>query len=137
MQEVILSDASCLILLEKIDQFDLLEKVFGEITITPEVEQEYGRTLPEWIKVSAVQNKMYQELLTVNVDAGAASVIALAVELENCLLIMDDWKGGEAARKLEIKFTGTLGVMLVAKEAGIISSLKKSNKQISAIQIIS
>lgn len=137
MQEVILSDASCLILLEKIDQFDLLEKVFGEITITPEVEQEYGRTLPEWIKVSAVQNKMYQQLLTVNVDAGEASVIALAVELENCLLIMDDWKGGEAARKLEIKFTGTLGVMLVAKEAGIISSLKKSNKQISAIQIIS
>jgi len=137
MQEVILSDASCLILLEKIDQFDLLEKVFGEITITPEVEQEYGRTLPEWIKESAVQNKMYQELLTVNVDADEASVIALAVELENCLLIMNDWKRRKAARKLGIKFAGTLGVMLVAKEAGIISSLKKSNKQISAFQIIS
>jgi len=51
-----------------------LKKYLGEITITPEVEQEYGRTLPEWIKVSAIQNKMYQEPLTVNLDAGEASV---------------------------------------------------------------
>jgi len=43
---------------------------------------------------------------------------------------MDDWKGRKAARKLVIKFTGTLGVMLVAKEAGIISSLKSMIEKI-------
>lgn len=34
MPNVIVSDTSCLILLSKIGELELLEKVFGEITIT-------------------------------------------------------------------------------------------------------
>lgn len=124
MQKVILSDASCLILLDKIGELDLLQVAFGEIIITPEVEREYGRPLPEWMKVLEVKNKTYQDLLGINIDIGEASIIALAVELEDCLLIIDDLKGRRFAKKLAINYTGTLGVLLAAKENEIISSIK-------------
>ncbi len=46
MQKIILSDTSCLIILEKIGELELLHTVFGEIVITGEVANEYGLPLP-------------------------------------------------------------------------------------------
>lgn len=81
MRKAIVSDTSCLILLEKIGELDLLHQVFGEILITQEVADEYGLSLPEWISVQNPNNKNYQKILEASVDKGEASVIALAVEL--------------------------------------------------------
>jgi predicted nucleic acid-binding protein len=87
MHNVIISDTSCLILLSKIGELDLLYKTYGEITITPEISQEYGRELPIWIKVISVKNKNKQLEFEKIVDLGEASAIALALELKllgNC-----------------------------------------------------
>ena len=58
---VIISDNSCLSALIKIDQFDLLKKLYGEITITPEVKDEFlkkkERILPEWIIIREAKDK--------------------------------------------------------------------------------
>lgn len=124
MQKVIVSDTSCLILLEKIGELDLLHKVFGEILITQEVADEYGLNLPDWIFVQNPADKNYQKILETSVDKGEASAIALAVELVDCLLIIDDLKGRNLADALGIKITGTLGVILEAKISGKISSVK-------------
>lgn len=124
MQKTILSDTSCLILLEKIGELNLLYEVFGEIIITQEVANEYGLNLPEWISVQNPINKNYQKILETSVDKGEASAIALAVELVDCLLIIDDLKGRNLADALGIKITGTLGVILEAKLSGKILSVK-------------
>lgn len=124
MQKTILSDTSCLILLEKIDELELLHNFFGEITVTQDVADEYGSSLPEWIFVQNPINQNYQKILEASVDKGEASAIALAVELNDCLLIIDDLKGRNLADALGIKVTGTLGVILEAKLSGIIASVK-------------
>jgi len=42
----VISNTSCLIALSNIQELNLLEKVYGEIYITPEVATEFGETLP-------------------------------------------------------------------------------------------
>lgn len=124
MQKTIVSDTSCLILLEKIGELELLHKVFGEIIVTQDVADEYGNSLPQWIYVQNPTDQKYQKLLETSVDKGEASAIALAVELIDCLLIIDDLKGRNLADALGIKITGTLGVILEAKLSGKIPYVK-------------
>ena len=124
MQKVIISDTSCLILLEKIGELNLLHEIFGEILITQEVADEYGLTPPKWISIQNPINQNYQKILETNVDKGEASAIALAVELDDCLLIIDDLKGRNLAQALSIKITGTFGIIVEAKLSGQIASVK-------------
>lgn len=42
MQAVIISDTSCLILLDKIQELDLLKKLYGQIITTQTVAEEFG-----------------------------------------------------------------------------------------------
>lgn len=55
-------------------------------------------------------------------DKGEASVIALALENTNSLLIIDEQKGRKAAKDLGIKLTGTLGVVAQAKLQGHVAA---------------
>ncbi|MDF1550478.1 MAG: DUF3368 domain-containing protein, partial [Bacteroidales bacterium] len=57
-------------------------------------------------------------------DWGEASAIALAKEIENPLLLLDDLKARKLAGKLNLKFTGTLGVINKARQVGIIHKIK-------------
>src|SRR5215210_1812287 len=120
----IIADTSCFILLYKLNYLDILYKLFGKVTTTPEVFLELNKTLPEWIITERVKNIHQQQLLEKEVDKGEASVISLAIEKENSLLILDDLKARKLAAKLSIQYTGTLGVFLKAKERGIILALK-------------
>lgn len=124
MQKIIVSDTSCLILLEKIGELDLLHQVFGEILTTQDVADEYRLSLPDWISIQNPINKNYQKILEASVDKGEASAIALAVELVDCLLIIDDLKGRNLANAIGIKITGTFGLILEAKLSGKIDSVK-------------
>ena len=132
MSRIIVSDTSCLVLLDKLNSLYILEKLFSEITITPEIEKEIGQSLPAWITVVEVQNKEYQTVLQTNIDAGEASAIALALEQKNCLLILDDNKARKTATRLGIDYVGTLGLLVEAKEAGLIQLVKPVLEQIKA-----
>ena len=83
MDKCIISDTSCLILFDKIGALDILHKTYGEITLTPEVSKEYGKSLPHWVKIVSVKNKSKQKEFEKLVDLGEASAIALALELPN------------------------------------------------------
>ena len=92
MHKTIISDTSCLILLDKIGELDILNKLFGTIITTSEVAEEFGQTLPAWIELRQPTDKNYQSIIEATVDKGEASAIALAIELDDCLLIIDDLK---------------------------------------------
>jgi predicted nucleic acid-binding protein len=124
MQKVIISDTSCLILLDKIGELELLQTLFGRITITHEIADEFNKELPNWFSIQAPKNRMYQVILEASLDKGEASAIALAVEEKDCLLIIDDSKGRKYAEKLRINITGTLGILINAKLSGHIASVK-------------
>jgi predicted nucleic acid-binding protein len=124
MRKIIISDTSCLILLFNINELELLNKLYGTIITTNEVANEFGLPLPPWFFIIDPTDKKYQILLEASIDKGEASAIALASEMDDCLLIIDDLKGRKVAEQIGLKITGTIGVIVDAKLAGIIPSVK-------------
>ena len=70
MPNVVIADASCLIVLSKIGELELLYLLYGQVYITPEIEREFGENLPSWISVETVQNKAYQKSIETVLDVG-------------------------------------------------------------------
>jgi len=129
---VVIADASCFILLDKIDSLFLLQKLFKTITTSTEIANEFGKPLPEWVQIKAVQDKNFQSALFLHVDLGEASAIALAAESQSSLLIIDDLKGRKLAKKFNLNITGTLGLILIAKREGILPQIKPLFDKIQA-----
>ncbi|MCD4790851.1 MAG: DUF3368 domain-containing protein [Bacteroidales bacterium] len=125
MPKIIVSDTSCLILLHKLGRIEILKSLFGTITITQMIVEEFGNPLPEFIKVENPKDENYQRILETFVDVGEASAIALALEKSDCLLILDDLKGRKEAKQLKLNYTGTVGILIAAKEKGILNSITK------------
>jgi len=65
-----------------------------------------------------------QKLFEPSVDKGEATSIALALETPNSILIIDEKKGRGLAQSLQLEIIGTLKVLLLAKQKGIITSVK-------------
>lgn len=124
MPSVIVSDTSCFIVLSNIHQLDLLQNLYGEVITTPEVYKEFGETLPDWVRIIPAENLSEQKTLSHILDLGEASAISLALEIPGCTIILDDIKARTYAAKIGLKVTGTLGVLIKAKHAGIIKSIK-------------
>ena len=124
MRDTIISDTSCLIILNNIGELDLLHKLYSGIITTAVIAEEFGQPLPDWITVKDAVNLHYQEILELQVDKGEASAIALAIEITPCILIVDDYKARKVATKLGIKITGTIGIIVKAKLNGIFPSIK-------------
>jgi predicted nucleic acid-binding protein len=120
----IITDTSCFILLDKINAFEALNALYTNILTTPEIAAEFGKPLPDWIQIKAVENKTRLYNYAQKVDIGEASAIALAMELPSPLLILDDLKGRNLALQLNLKHTGTLGVLILAKQKGVIPLLR-------------
>ncbi len=118
MHKAIISDTSCLILLDKIGELEILNKLFGIIFTTPEVANEFGLPLPSWIELKQPLENTYQSIIEASIDKGEASAIALALELDDCLLIIDDLKGRKYASQIGIPIIGTIGIIVDAKLAG-------------------
>src|ERR1700743_2461463 len=108
--EIVIADTSCFILLDNIGELELLKSLFGHVITTTVIAEEFGAPLPEWVRIRAVKNTNLQS--TLELDAGEASAIALALESEPSLLIIDDNKGRKAAQRLNLNITGSLGVFL-------------------------
>ena len=68
MHKIVISDSSCLIILHKIGELDLLHKVYDSVSTTPEVAQEFHEELPDWINIESVKDKKYQEFLATQID---------------------------------------------------------------------
>ncbi len=120
--EIVIADTTCFILLENIGEFNLLRLLFSKIVTTNTIAAEFGSHLPEWIEIRNPKDISFQNSL--DIDAGEASAIALAMESENSLLILDDSKGRKTAERLNLLYTGTLGIILKAKKVGVITSVK-------------
>jgi predicted nucleic acid-binding protein len=124
MHNIVISDTSCLIIFNKIGQLEILQKVYDNVITTPEVAEEFLEILPDWIIIKEVKDKKYQEFLETQIDYGEASAIALAKEIDNPLLLLDDLKARKLAGKLNLRFTGTLGVITKAKQIGVIGTVR-------------
>ncbi len=124
MPKTIISDTSCLIVLTNIGELELLHKIYGQITTTSEVAKEFDEPLPDWVEIIDPTDKSRQQILGLQLDKGEASAIALALEYSNSTIVLDDYKARRIAEKLGLEITGTLGIIIKAKNRKIIQSIK-------------
>ena len=122
MKEPTVTDTTCLIGLERINQLDILPALFEPILIPPEVDREFGIALP-WLTVQPPTNVSLISALTMLVDQGEAEAIALAVETD-LRIILDDAKARSVARTLGVAVVGTIGVLVKAKNLGIVQLVR-------------
>lgn len=126
MAQIIIADTSCLISLYNAGILQILQKLFIEVYITEDIQREFGQPLPNWIKLKNPEYTPQLKSLYSQLDKGEASAIALAVQEENATIIIDELKGRNIAIKLGIKTTGTIGILILAKEKGIVTELMKT-----------
>jgi predicted nucleic acid-binding protein len=124
MPRTIIADTSCLIVLTKISELDLLKRIYGEVVVTTAISSEYGQQLPEWVEIADPQDHYRQQILELQLDSGEASAIALAMETSDSTIILDDYKARRVAQQLGLRITGTIGVIVRAKLQGLIPSIK-------------
>lgn len=134
----VVSDASVLICLGAVRQFQLLRDFYQEIVIPNAVWQEVAivagtrkgaeETLRAnregWLKVQTPGNRALVATLQTTLHTGEAEAIALASELGAALLLMDESDGRREAKALGLNVTGTLGVLMRAKRVGAVAVLK-------------
>ncbi len=123
----VISNTGPLIALTSIDQFELLHQLFEIVYIPPAVRAEildqhtlHAITTADWILVRAIQDKIAVQLLKENLDAGESEAIILARERNADLLLIDERAARRKAATLELTTMGTLGVLLMAKNRGLI-----------------
>jgi predicted nucleic acid-binding protein len=121
----VISNTSCLIVLSNVGALDILPGLYETLVITPEVAQEFGMPLPEWVHMVPVSDSYKIQMLQSTLDLGEASTIALAMETQNSLMILDDKKARRVAQDLSLQLTGTLGVIAKAYKGGLISNITR------------
>lgn len=127
-------DSSPLIVLGKVRRLDLLSALYEEIVIPPAVVDEVLakiehvtpdlRQFVERSRVQAVQNMTLVQTLSVDLGRGEAEAIALAAEIGDALLLMDDADGRRVARAIGLRVAGVLGVLVEAKYRGVVPAVR-------------
>lgn len=130
-----------LISLARIGQLDLLPKLFGEILVPSAVYSELTQDLSlpgardiqdaGWLTVREVSDRSAVERLSFWLDAGESEVLALTQEL-GLTTAIDERRARNLAAALGVAQTGTVGILLTAKRAGLISALTPLLDQLSA-----
>jgi predicted nucleic acid-binding protein len=118
------SNSSCLIALDAVGSLDILERLYGTIAVPNAVAQECGGGLPSWVQVHAIRNQPLARSLGLDLGAGEAEAIALSFECSAARIILDDKKARRIATGLGLPVTGTLAVLLKARERGILSHVR-------------
>lgn len=77
----------------------------------------------EWLKVKSVNNKPLIQLLRRELDQGESEAIALAIELEADLILLDEKEGRRIARSMDLTVTGILGIVLKSWHNGMVESI--------------
>lgn len=115
-------DSACLIGFERIGRLDLLPALLDPVMAPPAVIKEFGAH-PAWLLEVSVKDQGMVAALGLVVDPGESEAIVLAFE-KGTRIILDDRKAREAAQRLNIAVTGTVGILLKAKEAGLVEAIR-------------
>ncbi len=117
-------DSSCLIGLEAVGCLTVLESLYGTVLVPAAVAAEWRSPVLPWMVVQAAQNQALVQSLRMDIGPGEAEAIALAIEARAARTVLDDKKARRIARGLGVTVTGTLGVLLRAKQRRIIPALR-------------
>jgi predicted nucleic acid-binding protein len=142
--KLVVADSTPLINLAKIDRFELLKVLFDTLIIPDAVFEEVvvrGRNRPgqkelaraKWISIQKVSTTPLLTLLKGSLDKGEAEAIALAVERNADMILLDEAIGRQFAQQLGLRMRGTLGLLAEGYRRGLIDDLEAElNRLVSA-----
>jgi hypothetical protein len=133
LSQRVVSNTTPIIALSVIGRLTLLRELYTEVLIPPAVNSEImaggARRAgaaelrhASWIRTVPLQDPRRADLL-VDLDRGEAEAIALAMELDADLLLIDERLARRYAVRAGLTITGSLGVLLKAKERGLVSEI--------------
>lgn len=124
--------------LASIERLDLFQSQFSEVLIPHEVWQELqaNHDYPEavriqraideqWVKVVSLTNTHLRQSLMLDLDYGESAAIALALELGVGRILIDETDGRRTAKAMGLHPIGVLGVLIRAKDDGMIVSVSQ------------
>ena len=131
---IVVSDTTPVISLMKAGQLELLQKLFGVVCIPEAVYRELTDNEAfyeevkmiqecEFLYVEEVDNRKSVTILRnfTGLDAGESESIILADEQSSDVLLMDEHKGRQVAKKMGITITGTIGILTQAFDEGTLT----------------
>lgn len=130
MKRIIVSDTTCLIILEKLNRIDLLCHLFDQVLLPTVVFKEWlgGNKHDEnWLNnFKCIQQKKVQSSTRLNsllmiLDQGEAHAIELAC-VNNIPLIIDESKGRKIATQVDVDVIGFVGIVIQAYRVRYIDS---------------
>ncbi|MGB3136658.1 MAG: DUF3368 domain-containing protein [Nodosilinea sp.] len=131
------SNSSVLIALSSIQQLDLLQQRFPDGILIPQavwhevVTTGGGRpgsqavAAASFIQVCPITNAALADVLQAELDYGEAEAIALFLEDPADALLLDEKSARRVAARLRLPVLGTVGILIWAKQQGLIDSLKE------------
>lgn len=136
----VVSNTTPLISLGEIGLLDVLRQLYGTVIISSTVLTEYQRgraahpQRPDlqgvpWVTVLAAPT---DPLVPSSLDAGERDAIALARALQAARILLDERAARAVATRLGLTVTGSAGVLLAAKQRGIIPLVKPHLDQMVA-----
>jgi predicted nucleic acid-binding protein len=139
----VICNTSPLQYLHQLDLLPILRALAGNVTVPRAVVDELaaghdmGISLPkveelDWITIRRPASAAVLPLVT-DLGPGETEVLALALEAQDPLVILDDAMARQAAEYLHIKFTGTLGLLLDAKRKGLVPTVAPLLNQLHAL----
>jgi uncharacterized protein len=132
---IVVCNTSPLTNLAAIGQFDLLRHLYTQLHIPQGVWDELnaaGKQWPgqdevaaaHWIERHMVQNQSLVRALQRDLDRGEAECIALALEMNADLVLLDEQEGRHAAMRQGLRVVGVLGIFLAAKSHHLIQMVR-------------
>ncbi len=128
---IVVADSGPLHYLILLEQTELLPRFYGQVVIpeavlreltaskAPQSVREWLSKHPPWFRVQSVPPDQL-EIVADDLDLGEREAIALAHLLGADLLLIDELAGRAEARRRHLRVTGTLGILRIAAEQGLI-----------------
>ena len=120
----IIIDSSSIIALYKLNLIDILKDLYASVNVTGAVLSEVGHDLPHWIRILPADNINKVQDFRKKLGYGESEIITLGIEKADYVLVLDDLKARQTAKKLGLKITGLLGILLKAKKRKKISEIR-------------
>lgn len=134
MRKVVVNSTPLLVL-GNIGQLDILQKMYGKIVIPEAVFHEVTEKddaasqavleARNWIQVETIRNSSEYALYRARLHAGEVETMILAQQEPTAdIVVLDDNAARKTAEFLGLKVTGTIGILVKAKQNGIIQQIK-------------